>query len=170
MMNNHASRTLLKVDATTLNVDSNYAVIIYNINIPQNYLTDQQELSSVLTRIEQLLSRDFANLSVLYQISASYILKNSKSGETKTWTGSFFARNNVLGVIAQFQQFVAATFVRNSLSQLINIEQKLLANGLNTEWKFDQLLSIIYNIQSKVPQQHRLAQNGPNRNHRTFPL
>lgn len=164
-MNNHAPRTVLKVDSTSLTVNRDFCVVIYNINIPQDYLTDRNELRNVLDRIQLLLVRDFANLSVLYQISASYILKHGNTGETRTWTGSFFARNNVLGVVAGFQQFRPDTFVTNSLTQLINVEQKLLANGFDTDWKFDELLSIIFNIQCKMP-----ANTTTNRQHRTFAL
>ena len=170
MMNNHAPRSLLKVDSTCLKVDRDFCLIVYNINIPQLYLNDRGELSDVLDRIKQRLIEDFGNLSSLYQISASYILKHSESGEIRTWTGSFFARNNVLGVIADFEQFSDATFVRQSLQQLTNAEEKLLANGFDTKWKFDTLLSVIFNIQCKVPSNHRLAYNKRHREHRTFPL
>ena len=167
-MNNHASRSVLKVDSTCLKISEEFCLIIYNINIPQLYLDDRGELSNVLDRIKQLLMQDFATLSVLYQISASYILKHSESGETRTWTGSFFARNNTLGVVANFQQFNAQNFVIQSLNQLVNVEEKLRSNGLDTKWKFDQLLSIIYNVQCKVPSNS--ANFRRHRDHTTFPL
>jgi len=167
-MNNHASRSVLKVDTTCLKVDQDFYLIIYNINIPQFYLDDRGELTQVLNRIKQLLIQDFGTLNVLYQISASYILRHSESGETKTWTGSFFARNNTLGVIADFQQFNAATFVIQSLNQLVNVEQKLRANGFDTKWKFDQLLSVIFNVQCR--KQTNNAVDRRHRDHRTFSL
>ena len=170
MMNNHAPRSLLKVDSTCLKVDGDFCLIVYNINIPQLYLNDRGELSIVLDRIKERIVQDFGNLSSLYQISASYILKHSESGEIRTWTGSFFARDNALGVIADFQEFYELTFVRQSLQQLVNVEEKLLANGFDTKWKFDTLLSIIFNIQCKVPSNHRLAFNKKHREHTTFPL
>jgi hypothetical protein len=169
-MNNHAPRTLLKVDSTCLKLYENFSLIVYNINIPQFYLNDRGELSNVLDRIKERLQQDFENLTSLYQISASYILKHSESGEIRTWTGSFFARNNALGVIADFQEFNDATFVRQCLQQLSNVEEKLRANGFDTKWKFDTLLSVIFNIQCKVAPNHRLACNTRHREHKTFPL
>ena len=169
-MNNHAPRTVLKVDSTCFKLDDSFSLLVYNINIPQLYLQDRGELTVVLERIKNVLIQDFLNFSILYQISASYILKHSETDQSKTWTGSFFARNNTLGVIADFQQFDSTTFVQNSLLQLINIDDKLRSNGFNTKWKFNQLLSIIYNIQCKVPSRNAIVINRNHREHRTFSL
>ena len=170
MMNNHASRNELKVDSTFLKLEQDSVVVVYNINIPEHYLHDQAELIRVLERIQFVITRDFGILSVLYQISASYILKQSNTGQNKTWTGSFFARNNTPGLIADFQQFNPATFVRQSLNQLINIEPKLRWNGVDTKWNFDQLLSIIFNVQCKVSSRNPIVTNKRHREHRTFSL
>jgi hypothetical protein len=170
MMNNHAPRSILKVDSICFKVDQYNSLIVYNINIPENYLQDRIELSDVLQRISNLIVQSFQNLSVLYQISASYILKHSVTGVTRTWTGSFFARNNELGVIADFQQFTERTFVTNSLLQLTNVKRKLQTNGLDTNWTVDRVLSVIFNIQCKVLSTHPLAGNKRHRQHTTFAL
>ena len=169
-MNNHASRSLLKVDSTCIKADPKNCIIFYNINIPQLYTQDRGELTNVLERIKIVLQRDFGNLSIVYQISASYILKHTESGQTKTWTGSFYAKNHELGIIADFQQLDPTTFVRHSLDQLVNIDEKLRSNGFNTKWIFSQLLSVIFNIQCKVPSSHPIIVNRRHRQHQTFPL
>ena len=169
-MNNHASRSLLKVDSTSFELDPKNCIIIYNINIPQLYTQDRGELTNVLERIKIVLLRDFGNLSIFYQICASYILKHSETGQTKTWTGSFYARDNKVGTIADFQQFEPTTFVRHSLDQLVDIDEKLRANGFNTKWKFSQLLSVIFNIECRVPASNPIIVNRKHRQHQTFSL
>ena len=50
-MNNHAPRTVLKVDSTCFKLDDSFSLLVYNINIPQLYLQDRGELTVVLERI-----------------------------------------------------------------------------------------------------------------------
>ncbi len=169
-MNNHASRSLLKVDSTCLKIDAKNCLIVYNINVPTTYTQDKSELKSVLERIRDVLMRDFKNLSLQYQITASYMLRHTETGETKTWTGSFIARNNSLGVIADFQSFSPTTFVENSMTQLASANEKLKTTGFSTKWKFDQLLSIIFNIECRVSSRSSVAANRKHRGHQTFPL
>ncbi len=169
-MNNHAPRSVLKVDSTCIKLDETFNLIIYNINIPAHYLQDRGELTEILERVRYVLIRDFSTFSITYQITASYILKHSENGQQKTWCGSFFARNNVFGVIAGFQQFLPNFFVGNSLQQLVNIDLKLSQNEFNTKWKFDELLSVIFNIQCKLPRNQPPFANRRHREHVTFPL
>jgi len=88
MMNNHAPRSVLKVDSTCIKLDETFNLIIYNINIPAHYLQDRGELTEILERVRYVLIRDFSTFSITYQITASYILKHSENGQQKTWCGS----------------------------------------------------------------------------------
>ena len=150
-MNNQAPRTVFKVDSVILPPDRNNArIVIYNINVPQYMLTPEQTLLLVLERIKSLLVRDFYLLPVVYQITASYILTHSETGQLKTWTGSFFAKNNRAGLVADFTNFNPYSFIATSIDSLKDIDLKLQWNGLDTKWEFQQLLSVIYNVQCSI--------------------
>ena len=171
-MNNHAPRTVFKVDSVILPPNrDNARIVIYNINVPQYMLTPEQTLVLVLERIKSLLVRDFNSLSVVYQITASYILTHSETGQLKTWTGSFFAKNNRAGLVADFTNFNPISFIATSLDSLEDINLKLQWNGLDTKWEFQQLLSVIYNVQCIVSNSSVFWQNkskSTNRIYQTF--
>jgi hypothetical protein len=155
-MNNRAPRTVFKVDSVILQSNNeNSRLVIYNINVPDYLLTQNETLLQTLTRVKDLLVRDFEDLPVVYQISASYILAHNVTGQIKTWTGSFFAKNNRAGLIADFQNFNSNSFVTTSIDNLQDIDTKLQWNGLDTKWEYQQLLSVIFNVQCTVPNTHQ---------------
>jgi hypothetical protein len=173
-MNNHTPRTVLKVDATFIrNNNDSKVFVIYNINVPEHYLAQQQELAGVLNRIKDLLIQQFPPSSVVFQISASYILEHVDTGQTKTWTGSFFAKHNRAGLIADFLNFIPTTFVDTVLNNLQHVDAKLRWNGLDTKWKYKQLLSVIFNVQCTISDDADLFKDTPKRGtrlHKTFPV
>ena len=151
-MNGRAPRSAFKVDSTILQPYADRSrLVIYNINLPQHLLTSQDTLVPALERIKNLIEKDFEHLPVVYQVTASYILTRIDTGQSKIWTGSFFAKNNSAALLSNFQNFHADTFVATSLVDLENIENKLRWNGVDTKWEFEQLLSVIFNVQCKVP-------------------
>ena len=148
-MDHHAPRSLLKVDATCLKIRPLKYLIIYNFNIPETVVYNQDELIVTLQRIGKLITEDFIHKRVLYQIIASYILKHQVTGETRTWTRSFFVKNNSLAQVSDFLVFDNNTFVRTSLIEIGDIENKLNLDN-DTKWRFDRLLSVIFNTQCAV--------------------
>ena len=176
-MNNHASRNILKVDAVSAPIaDStrNNFLVIYNVNVPVRFLEEEGVTRQVLERIKDLLMNDFTNYTVVYQITASYTLLHSLTGELRVWTGSFSVRDNAPAQLSGFEQFDQNTFVDDSLGYLEDAEQKLTrAPEFSSNWVLDSIIAVIFNVQCIVDQHNRILNLFPRdgrRAHRTFAL
>ena len=173
-MNNHAPRGILKIDATSIRtrqLDQNAFVIIYNINVPEQIINQPNEFLATLQHIRSLITGDFGGGRVLFQITASYLLEHTETGQIRTWTGSFFVKNNILAQVSDFIVFNANNFVRTSFLEIASLTEKLTLNNVDTKCKFNRLLSVIFNIQSTVdPTNPMLIARGLEnpRRHRTF--
>lgn len=176
-MNNHAGRDQLKVDAACLPIsdrpNSDY-IIIYNVNIPIEYFDNDASAVNVLERVRDLLNTDFFNLQVAFQITASYQLLHRLTGQLRTWTGSFSVRNNAPAQISGFELFNRDTFVQVSLDHIEDVDEKLTRpNAEASNWMLYRIISIIFNIQSKVSASSPVITSFPRygrRGHRTFAL
>jgi len=174
-MNNHVGRNVLKVDAVSTTLErNNKFLIIYNVNVPYEYLEEEDVTRRVLERIKQLLIRDFQHYPVVYQITASYTLTHSITGQVRVWTGSFSVRDNAPAQLSGFEEFEPDTFVDDSLNHLEDFEARLVrAPELSSNWVMSSVISIIFNVQSIVDQNSRTLNYFPRdgrRSHRTFPL
>lgn len=143
----------LKVDQTALPIREHF-ILVSNINIPETYL--HQEFDAVLERVQQFIVEDYINTnSVQFQVCATYDLRHSHSGQTKTWTGSFNPRGNQTNALNQFQlftpEFIASVKVACSDE---NIYEKLRIFYVDTNWVFDRLLSIYITVQAVVSIHH----------------
>jgi len=174
-MNHHLPRSVLKVDSTCifLKGEKKKVLIIYNINIPVHVLSQIEELDNVLERIKNLLSNEFYENTVVFQITASYLLKHTVTGATKVWTGSFFVKNNTLAKLSPFLLFDKDSFKRKSLIEIKDLSNKLKLQNVDTKWRFEKLESVIINIQCKVNTNHHIIKyrnlcNGLKRNHKVF--
>lgn len=188
-----ADRSLhtLKVDGTALPVvgeDRNGEIdgylVVFNVNIPERMVYDVAEFRRVLERTRDFLLTEFQGNVVYYQVTAAYLLRNTRTGETKLWTGSFFPRGNQVAHLSPFQTFDPATFVANVErdASADSIEARLTWTDHETSWIFDSLISIIVNSQSGVSVVHPvltrrrlITGNGANRRranrvHVTFAL
>ena len=178
MMNNHQSRNTLKVDAVSAPIEDNRNskfLIIYNVNIPFEYLDERQTTTrDILVRIKKLLVKDFYTYPVTYQITASYNLVHSITGEFRVWTGSFSVRDNTPAQITAFQDFNPDTFVEESLDDLEDFEDKLVRPPEHSSgWVLNSINSVIFNVQCIVDQNSRVLNIFPRngrRAHRTFAL
>jgi hypothetical protein len=177
-MNNHESRNTLKVDAVSARIedaDHHSFLIIYNINVPYQYLDERETTTrNILERIKALLMRDFRDKDSVYQITASYNLLNSVSGEFRVWTGSFSVRDNTPAQITGFLPFDPDTFVTDSLENLEDFEEKLVrAPELSSNWELNSINSVIFNVQCIVDSDNLVLNLFPRngrRAHRTFAL
>ena len=177
-MNNHQSRNTLKVDAVSAPIEGHTHLrylIIYNINVPFEYLEERETTTrAILVRIKQLLVRDFNQHQPVYQITASYNLVHSISGEFRVWTGSFSVRDNTPAQITGFLPFDPDTFVDESLEDLEDFEEKLVrAPDLSSNWVLNSINSIIFNVQCIVDRESPVLSNFPRdgrRSHKTFAL
>lgn len=177
-MNNHESRNTLKVDAVSAPIEDPTRftfLIIYNINVPHQYLEERETTTrNILVRIKDLLVRDFNQHHPVYQITASYNLTNSVTGEFRVWTGSFSVRDNTPAQITGFLHFDPDTFVEESLENLQDFEERLVrAPELSSNWVLNSINSIIFNVQCIVDRESPVLSQFPRngrRSHRTFAL
>jgi len=144
-----------QVDATAIELDNQY-IIVYNANIPVVLVQDEQDRRQALERIQNLFQSDFGARETYFQITASYMLRNTGTNELRYWSGSFFARGNFPAQLSNFEQFNPATFVQTSLAQTRDVEARLTWRGHDTLWTFESLKSIIINAQCKVGKQDAL--------------
>jgi hypothetical protein len=154
-------------------------IVVYNINIPVATVHDEELRRQALERAQRLLSADLAPSRMYYQLTGSYILRNTHTGDTKLFTGSFCPQGNCPSIIQGFQPFNAETFVQNSFAALDNAEEKLRSwRGLDTNFVFDRLVSVIVNVNAPVTQKHPILEKRQllrshgrySRRHRTFKL
>jgi len=149
-MNRRSSRALLKVDATA--VQERYSVIVlYNFSLPSHLADDNEERQSALERVKNLIVRDFKGQTGYFKFSASYFLKNTVTGATKFWHGSFFASQFRPGELSTFETFDPETFVGIALAETDNVVERLRWTGDSTDWELDQLESVLVNFQCRVP-------------------
>ena len=150
--------------------DPSVSVVIYNINLPASVIENVIERRQHLEQANNLILQDFENIrNIYYQITGSYVLINPSTGAKKTWTGSFYANYiNNPSIVQPFQKYDAATFVDSSFRLLDQAENILTANGENSEWMFESLTSIIFNVQVKVPTHHVIFQRRQLLSHRRY--
>ena len=160
-MNNQVPRSEEKVDALLLPCDEQgECIVIYNVNIPYEVFATRQDSIRILQRVRNLIQSDFRDIVTSFQITASYLLINEATGEHRTWTGSFYAHGNAPAMLSQFKRFDPNTFVFFALNSLEDIEDTLYhwPRARGTDWKFDHVISIIFNVQCKtVVQSHATA-------------
>jgi len=176
-MSHFFTRRDLKVDATTLLGVNQQSIVLYNFNIPENIVRDENEFANALDRFSATIQRDFGlNPNVFFQLTASYMLSNHETNEKKLWTGSFHSRDNAPSQLTGFLGFNSATFNQDIISAADNVDDKLLWVGQETKWQFDGLVSLIVCVQVKVRQddsilrERGLINRNGHRNHITFHL
>ena len=119
------------------------------------FRSDEELRRQALERAQRLLSADLAPSRMQYQLTGTYILRNINTGETVSFTGSFFAKANSPAIIQGFRPYNEATFVRNSFDALENAEEQLRSwRGQDTRFVFDRLVSVIVTVNALVTQNH----------------
>jgi len=144
-----------KVDATALELENQY-IVVYNANIPAVLVQDEQDRRQALERIRNLFQADFGARETYFQLTASYMLRNTGTNELRYWSGSFFARGNFPAQLSDFEEFNPATFVQTCLAQTRDVDTRLKWRGHDTLWTFESLNSIIINAQCNVHKQDAL--------------
>ena len=168
MYHSNVGYNALKWDITALPNFQNLsnAIVLLNFNLPQNVVLENknEELKTRLKEIEMFLTNNFESLEVSYQLSASYWLRNDKTGDRYRWVGSFFARNLEAASVSgsTFIEFDANNFVQNTSDMLTNdnIVRSLTTNFLNSAYHYDELISVRVSCQLLLPVDHKfLLQN-----------
>jgi len=153
---------LLTVDCTAYNSiqtdqSKDFYLVEYNINIPAFAVHDPGSRRDALERIRVLLETDFNPTDVIdFQITGTYVLRNTENQDTREWVGSFYAGLHNPAIIQEFQVFDSQSFVNSVFLLLENVDEILLYNGRDTKWEFESLQSVILNVQSTVYKTHRV--------------
>ena len=137
--------------AYTYSTNAAFCIIIYNVTLPAGVVENENLRHAHLERINYLLLDDFGeDENIFYQVTGSYTLVNRVTGATQLWTGSFFT-NLVFNpsLLRPFAKFERATFTQTCFDLLGRAEDILRRNGNDSEWTFDSLRSIIFNVQVK---------------------
>jgi len=144
-----------KLDATSVKLGGEI-LVLYNVNLPELLVDNEADRERALEIVKNLVQTDFEGNRVDYQITASYMLKNAVTGQTKLWRGSFFTSENSPAEITQFKQFNPSTFVQTALGETSgeNVRERLRWFGNNSVWAFESLESAIVNIQTVLPSSH----------------
>jgi len=139
-----------KVDGTAVLNKNDTVTVIYNINIPKIIAENNQSRLNALETVNNLLRRDFQTTPVYMQITASYLLVHTTTGEERIWTGSFWSRGNSPAEIAAFDRVNYDTFVQNTFRNSADVHHVLRWVGRETNWRFESLISLILNCNCKV--------------------
>jgi hypothetical protein len=146
----------------------NERLVLYNINLPVNLISNE----NVFNVIRDTIVHDFNNNpSVYFQLSAVYTLVNHKTGDIRTWSGSFNPRNRQPSQLSTHRRFEADTFIEfaQQHSSVERTTQILTANyigaGKNSDWTLQDLKSIVFSFQCKLPASHRLFHQRPRLQH-----
>jgi hypothetical protein len=139
------------------NQHRDFYLVEYNINIPAFVVYNREERWNALERIRVLLETDFNPTDEIdYQITGTYVLRNTENNDTREWVGSFYAGLHNPAIIQDFQLFDRNSFVNTVHLSLENVDEKLLYNGRDTKWEFESLQSVIINVQTTVFKTHRV--------------
>ncbi len=175
------SRQVLKVDATAVTIeDSRNYLILYNCNVPEQIIYDNNASMDAFSRIGLLLENDFGRLPVYFQITGAYYLKHKVTDQEYLWTGSFHPKINAPAQLTEFYRFIGANnFAQFAFNSTRQPEESFTWVGRDTQWTFDRLEAIIINSQCEVNSQNDIFQKrglmqhrygGRRRNQKTFPL
>lgn len=142
----------LKVDQTVIPSDES-GILVSNINIPES---EFDNLDNILERVEEFVVNDYVNVErINFQVCATYELRNTSTGDSRQWCGSFNPRGNQSNTLSQFQQFDQnfKVLVKNATTPE-NVTTKLHFYHVQTNWVFHKLTSIIVAVQAQVNYTH----------------
>ena len=150
-----AATSVVHYTAYTYRSDSNFCLVIYNITFPADVVNDVVLRQSHLERTNRLIVRDFgAAAVVIFQVTGSYTLVHN-SGATQLWRGSFYTHvDNNPSQIQSFRKFESGTFTQSCFELLGRAEEILRRNGEDSDWTFESLHSVIFNVQVKLRKNH----------------
>lgn len=145
---------VLKIDQTAIQTGNVY-VLISNINIPIEYLTNPLAIAN---RVDNFIRAEYTNATpIYYEVTGTYQLRNRETNTVRQWLGSFSPR--VGPMLFETQVYSENSFVQNVVGGLdVNlICARLLAmNSMDSDWVFDQLYSVIIHVSSLVPKEYHI--------------
>ena len=154
-----------KVNITALENGVNFLTVL-NFNIPHSAVADNEHEFDELLRIVSnfLVDRfpiEFHRVS--FEVSATYHLLNSETGNRRVWCGSFSPRANQFSNLSGdvFVPFNPNTFanVVKHYCRLANVVERLNWTDQDTKTTFDGLISYIISCQINLHANHVFFRN-----------
>jgi len=157
---------IFKLDGLVIKDQSTSFIFLVNFNVPVRYLEDEKSCSEKLSYIVKCLEDEFEQEikknSLVYSIAANYNLTNKSTNEVKLWQGSFQDRTNQDFYVKEGLTFNSEDFVKNGFD---SVQKDVVINhlswgGLNSEWTFSKLNSVIFSFQTRcLFSNHRFRPN-----------
>lgn len=143
----------LKVDQSAIPYQDQY-LLLTHVNIPEDLLFN--DIENTLNRVQTFIVQEYNAIdNVLYQVCATYELKNTKTNAIKVWTGSFNPRNNALNALNDFTKFDASfkRVVRETCHPDTIFARFRSMQG-ETSWVFQRIISFFFSFQAILDNQH----------------
>lgn len=128
-------------------------IFVTNVNVPSATFG---EPARILQRIADLVNRDYdADLTVYFEVSATYTLVHRETGETRRWVGSFSPQQTY--TLTPNLHFSESFFeVVEPLLDLRTLVAQLGRLIPDTEWSVDEVNSLVVHVSSQVPRNYRV--------------
>ena len=152
----------LKLDIHVLDAEEGArAIAIVNFNIPKPVVSEER-YEAVLGEAANFIDNHMLleeSDTVSFQVSASYYLKNSVTGEERVWTGSFnyTAADFALLSGPDFLPYERDFFIRKILrctTDANHVASCLQWKDKETDWTFVEVCSIIVSCQALLSKNH----------------
>jgi len=140
-----------KASQTVVSISKTDYILVTNINIPPVYFNQPNLIQLLVDFIRREYLTDFE--TTLFELSGAYNLKNTTTGHTRTWVGSFSPKQQyTLTPIQNFGRAFEDTL--RPFLDLIHLNQSCSNLVGESVWKFDSLISLIINVQARVSVHH----------------
>ena len=155
-----STRYDLKLDVCVADTDGGrFALLILNFNIPYTLVCIDDQYLNILEDISNYLEQHFGlQQTVSFQTTATYVLRNTLTGEERVWTGSYFHAGPQKTILSgpNFYEFDRRTLRDVNLwcTTEENINRCLQWDDRETIWVFSEVVSIIVSCQTKVSAHH----------------
>lgn len=149
----------LRIDTTAIYNDDNkdYLTII-NFNFPVEIIRDNNRFDTLARLMADWLETRFGGTNLSFQLTASFLLVHTETGEQRQFTGSFNPRSNqVLSLEGEdFSIFTRDLFLRHVFNNADEdvLRQKLTRPENNSKWEYHSLVSFIVSCQVSLRANH----------------
>ena len=154
----------LKVDIYVLDAEQGArALAVVNFNIPQTIVSEQStRYEAVLGEAANFIDDNIPHRegeTVSFQVSATYYLKNSVTGEERVWTGSFNYTSADFALLSgpdflPFDRDFFITEIVRCTTDPNHVASCLQWTDKETDWTFVKLCSIIVSCQALLSRHH----------------
>lgn len=150
-----SAHSLFKLDGLIIKDEARSFYFMVNFNVPLKYLEDESVALEKFKVIKECVVDEFEHEieqeALSYSIAANYDLVHKNNSETREWEGSFQDRTNQDFYIVDNLNVVPDSFVSQAVeyARIDNVVRRLTWAGLNSDWTFSKLNSVIFVFQAR---------------------